>query len=149
MQFVRHLSDQELTDLILEDDERYFRQVLAALPGSLRIAAERPESFWQRQQAAIRARIAAIERSARPILVARAAAVMLAVVALFLLQSPPAPAPVSRPAESDQQLLLSVERSVHSDVPQALEPAALLADDVFSGVHYERVSQNTRQGEQK
>ena len=36
----------------------YLKQSLKNLPGHVRTAAEQPEVFWQRQQAAIRSRIA-------------------------------------------------------------------------------------------
>ncbi|HUK24482.1 MAG TPA: hypothetical protein VLV49_07880 [Terriglobales bacterium] len=148
MNFVRHLSDEELTDLALEEDERHLRQAWKGLPASLRLAAERPESFWQRQQAAIRSRMDKAERGME-LGLARAAAAVLAMAAIFLLQSgnvPPAAAPAR---ESDQQLLLSVERTVHSDVPEALEPAALLADDALGGAHATPVSQHVSEGEQQ
>jgi hypothetical protein len=150
MQFLRHLSDEELTDLVLEDDERHLRQALGTLPGSLRIAAERPDGFWLRQHAAMHERIAGVKRASVALLAAPAGALaMLAVAAVLLLRSSPPPVAKRPPAESDQQLLLSVEQSVHSDVPQALEPAALLADDVFSGAQSNQASRRTSQGEQQ
>ena len=147
MRLMRDWSDEELTEVLLEDDERSLQQFVTPLPGALRVLAERPQVFWSRQQAAIRGRIAEREHASPLTMAARVAAAALALVAIFLLQSRPAHAPVPLPAQSDQQLLLSVERSVHRDVPQALEPAALLADDIFRSASANQHSPRSAQGE--
>jgi hypothetical protein len=149
MRIIRHMSDEALTEMLLEDDERYLRKRLAHLPEALRAAADKPESFWQRQRASIRTRMVAAKPASASLVGVRVAAAALVLAALFLLQSAPAPVPPRTPIESDQQLLLSVERSVHSDVPEALEPAALLADDVLGGASSNDVPQHSSQGEKQ
>lgn len=103
------------------------RRVLVCYREETRAAAERPESFWQRQRAAIAAR--RTDRSA-PRRLAWAPAVALVVLAAALLvEKTPPPAPVAEP-DPDHALLVEVERSVRRELPRALEPAALLAREV-------------------
>ncbi len=135
MKLVRDLSDEQLTDLLLEDDEREMQQALGALPAQLRAAAERPENFWQKQRAAIDARLPGLKRG--PIWATTAWAAALSLVLLSVLlwhegrkSTVPTSSPTLATADSDQELLLSVEQTVQSDGPDALEPAALLAQEM-------------------
>ncbi len=132
MQLMRHLNDEELHDLLLESDQRELEHALAALPEWLDSKAQQPEWFWQRQQVAIRGRIAASQRRLWPGLTAFAGALALLVVAVSLLRvgRPPAPPATMVQTDSDQQLMIAVERAVQSDVPEALAPATLLADEI-------------------
>lgn len=151
MRLIQNLSDEELTDVLLKDEEQSLRGTLESLPKALQAITNQPESFWQRQQAAIRERTTAVERGSMGLVLARVAAAILIVAGVLLLQSAPPAAEIRIPVQSDQQLLVSVERSVHSDVPEALEPAALLADDVFGSVQPQAspVAQQSSQGEQQ
>ncbi len=108
-----------------------FKKRFKNLPAALEAGAERPEMFWQRQHAAIRSRIAVEQASTRPwIRFAWATALSLIVLAALTLRTQPPLPTTAAPADPDQQLLLSVEQAVHSGVPEALEPAAMLADDI-------------------
>jgi hypothetical protein len=132
MQLIRHLKDEELTDLLLEADQRELQQTLAAVPNQLRLSTERPEWFWQKQQAAIRERVGARRHHAWRLLPACAGVLGLAVVATTLLdhgRTPTPPAPQAQ-SVSDQELMIAVEQAVQTDVPDALAPAALLADEI-------------------
>ena len=97
-----------------------------------RKVVEQPETFWRRQREAISARIAARDFThpwRRSIWVA--ATVMLIVLASSLLSrnnAPPAPSVAQ--TDPDDALLLSVQQSIQSDLPQALKPAALLTAEI-------------------
>jgi hypothetical protein len=132
MQLMRHLNDEELSELLMESDQRDLQPVLDALPASLRETAERPEWFWQRQQAVIHSRVAAAEGGWLKPVTAWASVFALVLLALLLLRSNPAPQPAQARTDPDQELLIAVERAMQTDVPEALEPASLLADEISS-----------------
>jgi len=132
MEIIRHLSKEELVDLVIESDQRCLRQTFEALPGWARTAAEQNEEFWQNQRLSIWSRISSAEdRSVRrlPILAwALVAAAMAASVWLF--NRPLVVPPREVRVDSDHELLMEVERVVQIDGPLALEPAALLAEEM-------------------
>ena len=119
-------ADSQLSEALAD-----FKQRFKNLPTALEVGAERSEMFWQRQQAAIRSRIAVEQASRRSwIGFAWATALSLILLATLALRiNPPLP-PTAKPVDPDQQLLVSVEQAIHSGVPEALEPAAMLADDI-------------------
>jgi len=126
-------TNDELTEMCLDGDQR-LREILAALPESARAITEHPDSFWQRQEAQIRERIVASGR--QPVWTAKAwvAAFALVVLAILLLNRGLAPQPSRSDSDPDQELFLAVEQAVHSDVPEALAPAAMLADEINNNV---------------
>jgi len=152
-----HLNDEEMADVLARPAADTARAVLAhlqlcdacsreldrlrALVASLGQAAgpavaAKTEAggrdFWERQRAQVWRQLAAAEpRTLRwlPVLSAAMAAVILAVAF--------ASRPVARPAkglepasDADRQLLVQVEQVVDTDGPEALEPAALLAEQI-------------------
>ena len=147
MQLIRHLNDEQLTELLLEGDQRELQPALASLPDWLRSNADQPEWFWQRQRAAIRGRIAAAERSRFRASLAWAGTLALSVIAILLLNGGPTPAPVHAQIDPDQEMLLSVEDAVHRDVPAALEPAVLLADEISNGAQAQAPSNRSSKGD--
>jgi hypothetical protein len=114
-------------EALLEEALREFR-------ASAQAAAARPEEFWSRQREAVMARLGRRPRSAwKPVLAwVSACAVILAIAGVWLdrLQAVPAS---DIAAGYDQDLLLEVERLATADVPAALEPAMLLADEIGRG----------------
>jgi len=130
MQLIRHLKDEELTDLLLEGEELEVQRLFADGPQSLRSAAERPSWFWQRQLSGVRERVAASQRMLFRPGVAWASALALLLLAVSLLKSGPAAKPVQGQNDSDQELLVAVEQAVEIEGPESLEPAALLADEI-------------------
>ena len=137
MEVTRNLSNDELLDLQIQSDEQALQDSLVQLRSSGREIAERPEYFWQRQSAAIRTRVRETEGRRRwSIPLAWAMTVLLAGIGVALLRGGSAPAPVvqTRPAvvaaDSDQQLLIAVQQAVQSGVPDSLEPAAYLAEQI-------------------
>jgi hypothetical protein len=133
MQLTRHLSNEELSEMIFESDQRHLRRTLDALPEWARTAADRPNAFWERQQSEIRKRIAvAPKRSSMQTVTAWAGAFAVVLLAILLLSDSPAPRPSRAQTDPDQELLVAVEHTVQSGVPQALEPAAMLAEEINS-----------------
>jgi len=124
-------SGGQVAAKVSESDESVFQQTLDGLPELARNVADRPTYFWQRQQAAIRSRIAVEEASKRP-LTAFAWATGLALVLLAtLIVRTDMPTFANRSqADPDQDLLVGIEHSLQNDVPEAREPAALLADEI-------------------
>ncbi|MGH9531016.1 MAG: hypothetical protein ACRD2Q_01400 [Terriglobales bacterium] len=102
---------------------------IAALAESLRAAGERPEGFWHMQRSAIQERIQGTERRTS-LRMAWAGSMALITVAVSLLAQAPAPASAMAVSDPDHDLLVGVERAVRRPVPQALEPAQLLAQEI-------------------
>ena len=145
-----HLTDEQLAERLISpentggaaahpgacadcrDEEERLQGLLARYSEAARAASARPEAFWQWQQAAIAARLTGGTRPWR--LVWATATALVVFAAVLLIVRTPAPLPVVA-ADPDDVLLVDVERSVRREVPQALEPAALLAAEV---------SQNTK-----
>jgi hypothetical protein len=105
----------------LEDAVSSFRQ-------SIHAAARREEPFWSKERIAIGERLAA----SRPVPFLRwiPVTVMAAIVfaALLVIHAPRPPQP---PAKDDggEALLLEVQRDVRREVPAALAPAVLIAEE--------------------
>ncbi len=146
MQLIRHIKDEDLTDLLLQDDEADLHQLFGNAPTALQVLAEKPEWFWQKQRACLRRRIA----SAKPRLLhpmnAWAGALALFLLAFSLFNSRTTSKPVASRADSDQQLLIAVEQAVETDGPASLEPAALLADEISNSPTAGSSSRNPRRG---
>lgn len=132
MQLIRHLNDEELTELLLESDQRELEHALSGLPEWLQSSTQQPEWFWQKQRAKIRERIAASRRLLWPLITASSGAVALLAFSFLLFHSTRQPVPPMPVAQSisDQQLMVAIEQDVQSDVPEALAPATLLADEI-------------------
>lgn len=112
----KHLSDEQ------------FDAAVTSLRAETRAAAERPERFWQRQQAEILARLDAPALAPPPLAWASA----VALLALAVLLSLPGGTPVAAapPPDPDRQLLLEVQQTLDRDVPDALAPASLLTQEM-------------------
>jgi predicted anti-sigma-YlaC factor YlaD len=139
-----HLTDEQLLEELDRGADATAREHLAACPAcrkehenlrlvlaryaeTTRVAAERPEGFWQAQQTAIARRW-----SGRPVprrLAWAVAAACVVFAAALLIEKTPPPEPIAQ-ADTDQTLLVDVQRSVRRELPRALEPAALLAREV-------------------
>ncbi|MGH9547183.1 MAG: hypothetical protein ACRD23_18405 [Terriglobales bacterium] len=137
MEIIRHLSNEELTDLVIQSDQQALRQTLAALPDCAGAATERPEEFWQQQRDIVWSRISALDRHPENFAVRRslllawsAVAAMLILAALMLGRPSSVPPPRKAQVDPDHELLMAVEHAVHNDGPAALDPAALLADEM-------------------
>ncbi len=132
MEVIRHLSDEELAEPIVEPDQEALRQTLESLPECARTATERNDEFWRNQRIAIWSRISSAEN--RPerrlgILAWALATATIAVSGWLLDRAFVTPLPEAR-VDPDHELLIEVERVVQIDGPAALEPAALLAEEM-------------------
>ncbi len=142
-----HLTDEQFAEQLVGSADTHTREHLAACPAcrdeqerlenllahyqkTIRAAAERPEVFWQRQRTAVAARLTERTGSRRLAWAAAVAAVVL--VAVLLIEKTPPTKPIAQ-SDPDHVLLVDVQRSVRREVPRALEPAALLAQEVSRG----------------
>jgi hypothetical protein len=140
MEIVRHLSNEELTDFTIESDQRSLRATLEALPEWARASTERPEEFWQEQRSMIWSRISCPESTSAtrlvrrsPLLAWSAVAALVLLAGLMLDRGSLAPPPKAQ-VDPDHELLVAVERAVYNDGPAALEPAALLAEEMVQDI---------------
>jgi hypothetical protein len=146
-----HLKDAEFTRAILDDDasarqhlaecttcraeHEAFAHTLASLSEWSAAAAQRDDVFWARQQARIAALIAMQPAVCIPIpRIAWAVAAALIIMAAVLLSPTAHPPQVAR-ADPDHELLLAIERSLDRDLTPALEPAAVLAEEMNQALH--------------
>jgi len=131
MEIMRRLSREELSDLMLQSDQRSLGPALEKLPENASTMTEQPEEFWQRQRIAIWGRISDLERRSISRWPLFAAAAGILIVAFFVAFSGhrPVVTPQAK-VDSDHELLLNVEQTMQSDGPDALQPAALLAQEM-------------------
>jgi len=145
-----HLSDEQWAAAVLDpaggtvaehlrecadcrEEMSSFERPISKVRAEIHRASERPESFWIKQRHAICAR-AAQHRFPPPWkrLAWCAATVVLVLLSTTVLSRRNAPPLRTETvdADPDDALLLSVQQSIRSDLPQALRPAALLAQEI-------------------
>ncbi len=142
-----HLTDEQLAEHLVgsadtrtrehlaacpacRDEEEHLENLLAHYQKTIRAAADRSEAFWQRQRTAIAAQRIGRPGARRLSWAAAVAAIVL--VAVLLIEKTPPTKPIAQ-SDPDHVLLVDVQRSVRREVPRALEPAALLAQEVSRG----------------
>ena len=136
MEIIRHLSHDELTDLVVQSDQQALRPMLEALPEWVRTSTDRPEEFWQRQRGVIWSRISSMDRHPQnrvarsPLLLAWSIVAAMVLLAGLMLDRAAYVPPPKAQVDPDHELLLAVERAVHNDGPAALDTAALLAEEM-------------------
>ena len=136
MQIIRHpqkdREQEQSTEKAIERDALELQQTLAALPGWGLTATERSDEFWHNQRISVWSRISAVEnRSAgRVPLLAWTLAAALIAMSGWLLERPVVVPQTEAYADPDHEMLMEVERMVQIDGPLALEPAALLAQEM-------------------
>jgi hypothetical protein len=140
----QHLSHEDLLEVLLDrssgfnthlatcsscraERERMSR-VLGELPALTHIVAQNTDAFWEQQRASIWARIDSVEPGKFPVLAWASAAAVLVAATLVLNSAPTVPPRAE--ADSDHELMIQLERTLQSEVPAALEPAALLAREI-------------------
>lgn len=149
MKFVRDLNNEQLIELLLKSDEQYVRRTFGTLAELTREAAEQPDGFWRLQQIQIRTKVSLMEKHSSRAVMTVASAVALMLLAFVLIKPDSRVAPASPLLDPDQALLISVEHAVRSDVPAALEPAALLSDEIISDSQLRPASQKKGKGERQ
>lgn len=152
MDIIRHLSNEELVDLQIASDEQALGESVEQLRHAAQQWAARPEFFWHQQRAQIRERVSEAQSHSRGwIPLVWVMTLLLAGAGLALLNGGSAPSPVvqSRPAavaaDPDQQLLIAVQQTVEQGVPDSLEPATYLAEQIGQGT--KQVSNSDRNKE--
>ena len=133
MEIIRHLTNEELTDLALASDQQSLRLEIEALPEWSCIASERADEFWEKQRAEVWSRINAGEERKSPhalVFAWSAAAAMIAIAGAMLSFSSREPMIPQARVDSDQGLLMAVERVVQSEALPSLQPAALLTREM-------------------
>jgi hypothetical protein len=140
MEIIRHLSNEELTDFTIESDQRALRATLEALSDWAQASTERPEDFWQKQRSIVWSRISSPESAPAtrlvrpsPVLAWSTAAALVLLAGLMLDRASVVP-PHQAQVDPDHELLVAVERAVHNDGPAALDPAALLAEEMVQDI---------------
>ena len=144
MEIRAHLTDEELTEAVSNPG----RGLVAHLDvcdscrmevGRLRRALDAgllgtvpSEDFWQRQRAAIQERIVVAREARRQRTPRLAWAALAATILLGTLWMNDAEKPAASPQVQidDQELMIAVDHAMQSDVPEALEPASLLAQEI-------------------
>jgi len=144
-----HLNDEQWTAAVLnESDEAAAKHLaecaacreelsaFAAAADSVRAqarqVAEQPEAFWRLQRECINGRLAArdfVHPWKRWVWVTATVTLMLLASTLLPRNAVP-PVQTAAQTDPDDALLLSVQQSIQSDVPQALRPAALLTQEM-------------------
>lgn len=153
-----HLNDEQMTGLLLDEsaegaahlaecalcsaEEQRLRAVLAGFGEAARGAAERPEAFWAWQRGAVAGRLAEKKAEPRRLVWAGAMAVLVLLASMMLRQPPPEPAVAQ--ADPDHVLLVEVERSMRREVPAALAPATLLANEMSRAAEAKKDSPQRR-----
>jgi hypothetical protein len=140
----QHLNDEYLLEVLLDRfpgfdahlatcsscraEQERLRRALGTLPAITHIVAQNNDAFWEQQRTVIWAKIDSVEPRKLPVLAwASAAAVLVAATLLFNI----APTvPPRAKVDSDHELMVQLERTLQSEVPVALEPAALLAREI-------------------
>lgn len=139
MKILNQLNDEQLTDLLLESDEKLLRRHISDLPEFARTSTERGESFWRQQRMSITTKIVAQKKvgffGLMPLFAGVAAVIALAFMMLSSSNHRPSSVvhvqvPATTTDHNDRDLLLQVEESTESNGPEALQPAALLADEI-------------------
>jgi hypothetical protein len=109
--------------------------------------AKRSEDFWELQAGRIRAARHESESKSRLTTTLIPSVVVLLLAALAILGRAPRVYPIQHAApvaqvDSDHELLLEVERAIHSDTPRALEPATLMVDESDGNLPLDPALQN-------
>ena len=139
-----HLSEDQVTEWMLGTRDDFvsrhlaachacsveaeeLRSTISSFRDSLHAAAQRDQSFWRSQQLAIRQEVSA--RGWYPLHWAWVAAmVMVLITAIFLTRVPNPPQNIAT-EDADRALLQEVQGDLGREVPQALAPAVLIAEE--------------------
>ena len=121
------------------------RSTLAGFHDAVHATSRRDQSFWKNQQLAVRERLST--RDWYPLHWAWVLAmVVVLITAIFLTRAPSVPK--NYPSEdADNALLQAVQGDLNRDVPQALAPAVLIAEErnEILGNHTARTTQTVPQ----
>ena len=161
MEINGHLNEAELAAFVVDstravgshlencdkclDEVTRLRDVILGLRNS----GEEEGEFWTAQQRAIRAKI--VSQSAKPSSKGRVAwglaTATIAVATMLVLggQAPTSHTAPNAKVDPDHELLMEVERTLQTGGPEALEPAALLAQEIGQHAIANGNSQNDKE----
>ena len=120
-----------------EFNDHDFDKALRAWRDSAHAEQDRPDWFWARQRSRIQSRMAKPDRRLSPRL-ALASLAATAAIAISLLvpghvehqQPKQSPVATNQDEMSDHDLMLQLQSTMQSDVPEALQPAGSLAQEM-------------------
>ena len=119
----RHLETCHACSAAAEE----LRSTISCFRDSIHANAQRDDSFWREQQLAIRERVSA--KGWYPLHWAWAAAMaMVLIAALFMTRTPNPPQNKAR-EDADKALLQAVQGDLAREIPEALAPAVLIAEE--------------------
>ena len=119
----RHLATCHACSVAVEE----LRSAISAFRDSVHATAQRDQSFWRNQQVAIRQQASA--SGWYPLHWAWVAAmVMVLITAVFLMRAPNPDQNIAT-EDADNALLLEVQGDLAREVPKALAPAVLIAEE--------------------
>ena len=139
-----HLSEDQITEWVLGTRDDFvsrhletcnacsveaeeLRSTISCFRDSIHATAQRDNSFWREQQLAIREHASA--RDWYPLHWAWVVAmVMVLIAAIFLTRTPNPPQNKAR-EDADKALLQEVQGDLAREVPEALAPAVLIAEE--------------------
>jgi len=144
-----HLSDEQLMEALASGPQgalaehvaecgechaelERMRAALGGFGAAVQAGAARPEGYWAWQRRSILARLR--HGTARTQKLAWAGAMVLLVLTAVALHFQARPEQLTTPYDPDEALLIDVARTVRSEVPSTLQPAALLSWEMDQAV---------------
>ena len=119
----RHLATCRACSVAVEE----LRSTISGFRDSIHATAQRDHSFWREQQLAIREHISA--RDWYPLHWAWAAAMAMVLITAIFLTRTPNPPQNKATEDADKALLQEVQADLAREVPEALAPAVLIAEE--------------------
>ena len=145
----RHLNDEQWAAAVLSENDEAASKHLAecatcreevnsfgAAVGAAQARAnkvmEQPQAFWRQQRESISARLSARDFTHpwRRWIWVTATVIVILVASTLLFRNSAPPIQTTAQTDPDDALLLAVQRSIQSDLPRALRPAALLTREI-------------------
>lgn len=144
-----HLSDEQWTAAVVGESDpvatshlaecaacreevRAFAAMVDAAQAQSRKVVERPEAFWRQQRETIHAHAAArgFAYPWKRWIWVTASGMLVLLASMLLSRNNTPPTQAAAPTDPDDVLLLSVQQSIRSDLPQALRPVTLLTAEI-------------------
>jgi hypothetical protein len=139
-----HLSEDQITQWVLGTrdecvlghlgtcdacsvEAEELRSTISRFRDSIHATAKRDQSFWRNQQLAIREQLSA--KDWYPLHWAWAVAMVMVLITAIFLTRPPTSPQNSATEDADKALLQEVQGDLGREVPQALAPAVLIAEE--------------------
>ena len=119
----RHLATCHACSVAVEK----LRSTISCFRDSIHAAAQRDDSYWRKQQHAIREHASA--RDWYPLHWAWVVAVAMVLITAIFLTRTPNPPQNKATEDADKVLLQEVQRDLAREVPEALAPAVLIAEE--------------------